>query len=157
MMAMATLMARGTMSTVNPAATSWEEMWRDVSPISSLSFSSLKSSVSNVSVSAISSILILCCLRGWQNWTQAAIVLYFDLAISPYIRHCRQVKWGPGHLTLVSSRFLPQWIPQITPEPKWTRTEIRDFTACKAKRRIISSGNIINLKSFRQLNSIHHH
>ena len=90
MMAMATLMARGTMSTVSPAATSWEEMWRDVSPIRFLSFSSLKRpGVSNVSVPAISLILILSCLHGWQK--------SISILISPYlITYGIAGRWNEG-------------------------------------------------------------
>ena len=77
MMAMETTMARGTTSTFSPTATSWEEMWRNFSPISSLNFSSPKMSVNDVSVFSTSMILFLCCSLEWQKWTQA--IFYFDL------------------------------------------------------------------------------
>ena len=137
-MAMETTMARGTTSTFSPTATSWEEMWRNFSPISSLNFSSPKRSVNDVSVFSTSMILFLCCSLEWQKWTQA--IFYFDLGT---YGGCRLVEWGPGNLTFLSSRFLAQWIPQITSDSKWTRTEMRDFTACKVKTTTISFGNNI--------------
>ena len=144
-MAMATAMARGRTSTVNPASTSWEEMWRAVSSIRSPSFTSPKSSVNNVSVFAISMILILCCWHEWQKWTQA--IFYFDLATShTHVIHnnCITCRWGGlGNLTLLSSGALPQWIPQIMSESKWTRTEMGDFTAYKVKLTTISFGDNI--------------